>query len=138
MTPRQIALVTETLRSLDLDLLAADFYRRVFLGSPALATMFTTDPAVQRARFATELSTLVGSIQDLDTFCSSAEALGARHRGYGARPGHYRLMGAALMSTLAAALGDGWTADVEEAWVLAYDLTAETMMGGALKMTPPS
>ena len=47
-------------------------------------------------------------------------------------------MGAALMSTLAAALGDGWTADVEEAWVLAYDLTAETMMGGALKMTPPS
>ena len=55
--------------------------------------MFTTDPRVQRARFATELATLVGSIQDLDTFCSSAEALGARHRGYGARAAHYRLMG---------------------------------------------
>ena len=95
--------------------------------------MFTTDPALQRSRFATELATLVGSIQDLDTFCSSAEALGARHRGYGARAAHYRLMGTALMASLAAALGAGWTAEVEEAWMLAYNLTAETMMAGALK-----
>ena len=85
MTPRQIGLVTETLGSLDLDVLAADFYRRVFDTSPHLAPMFTTDPALQRSRFVTELSALVGSIQDLDRFCSSAEALGARHRGYGAR-----------------------------------------------------
>ena len=87
MTPRQIGLVTETLGSLDLDVLAADFYRRVFDTSPHLATMFTTDPALQRSRFATELAALVRSIQDLDTFCSSAEALGARHRGYGAQAG---------------------------------------------------
>jgi len=85
MTPRQIGLVTETLGSLDLDLLVADFYRRVFDTCAQLATMFTTDPAVQRTRFATELATLVKSIRDLDTFCASAEALGVRHRGYGAR-----------------------------------------------------
>ena len=58
--------------------------------------MFTSDPAIQRVRFATELATLVGSIRQLDTFCSSAHALGARHRDYGARAVHYRLMGAAL------------------------------------------
>ena len=100
--------------------------------------MFTTDPAVQRARFATELATLVRSIQELDTFCSRAEALGARHHGYGARAGHYRLMGDALMATLAAALGDGWTGDVEEAWTLAYNLTAEAMLTGALKESCPN
>ena len=138
MTPRQIRLVTETLGSLDLDILAADFYRRVFDTSPHLATMFTTDPALQRTRFATELATLVGSIRDFETFCSSAEALGVRHRGYGARAAHYRLMGTALMASLAAALGTGWTADVEEAWMLAYNLTAETMMAGAMKGAPPS
>jgi hemoglobin-like flavoprotein len=138
MTPRQIALVTETLGSLDLDQLAADFYRRVFTGSPALATMFTTDPAVQQVRFATELASLVGSIQQLDTFCSSAEALGARHHDYGARPGHYRLMGDALMASLAAALGDGWSNEVEQAWLLAYNLTAETMMTGALRRSLPT
>ena len=139
MTPRQIGLVTETNGSLDLDLLAADVYRRVFDTCPQLATMFTTDPAVQRTRFATELATLVESIRDLDTFCASAEALGARHRGYGARAAHYRLMGTALMASLAAALDVRWTAEVEEAWKLAYNLTAETMMAGALKTgTRPS
>ena len=138
MTPHQIALVTETLGGLDLDLLAGDFYRRVFAASPATATMFTSDPAVQRARFATELATLVGSIQELDKFCASADGLGARHRGYGVRAGDYRLMGSALMETLAAALGDGWTADVEEAWTLAYNLIAETMMAGGLNGRPPS
>jgi hypothetical protein len=83
-TPRQIALVAESLESLDLDALADQFYRRVFAGGPALAAMFTSDPAVQRGRFTTELAALVGSIQRLDTFCSSAHALGARHRDFGA------------------------------------------------------
>jgi len=137
MTPRQIRLVTETLGSLDLDILAADFYRRVFATSPRLATMFTSDPALQRSRFAIELATMVGSIQGLETFCSFAEALGARHRVYGARAAHYRLMGTTLMASLAAALGTGWTADVEDAWMLAYNLTAETMMAGAMKGAPP-
>jgi nitric oxide dioxygenase len=137
-TPRQIALVAESLESLDLDALADQFYRRVFAGGPALAAMFTSDPAVQRGRFTTELAALVGSIQRLDTFCSSAHALGARHRDYGARAAHYRVMGQALLSTLAAALGSRWTADVEEAWTLSYNLTAETMMTGALQRPPPS
>ena len=34
------------------------------------------------------------------------------------------------MGALAGALGDRWTDDVEEAWRLAYNLTAEVMMGG--------
>ena len=55
--------------------------------------MFTSDPAVQRTRFAAELAAVVGSIRELDTFCSSAQALGARHRDYGVRAAHYRLMG---------------------------------------------
>ena len=47
-------------------------------------------------------------------------------------------MGAALLAALAQRSGDGWTAEVEEAWALAYNLTAETMMTGALEVTPPS
>ena len=46
-------------------------------------------------------------------------------------------MGEALLSTLAAALGPRWTAEVEEAWALAYNLTAETMMAGALAKPRP-
>ena len=138
MTPGQITLVEQTLATVDLDTLAADFYRKAFTGDPALAAMFTDDPIIQRTRFAAELAAMVGSIRSLDTFCSTAKSLGARHRDYGVRAVHYRLMGDALLAALAAAVGDGWTTEVEEAWTLAYNLTAETMMTGAMQAPPPS
>jgi hemoglobin-like flavoprotein len=138
MTPGQMELVEETLASVDLEDLAGDFYRRAFAGDRALSAMFTSDPVVQQARFAAELAVIARSIRSLDAFASNARSLGARHRDYGVRPAHYRLMGEALLAALAAALGEGWTAEVEEAWTLAYNLTAETMMIGAMECPPRS
>ena len=103
MTPGQIVLVEQTLATVDLDALAADFYRRAFAADPSLAAMFTSDPLVQRTRFAAELAAMLGSIRSLDTFCSTAQSLGARHRDYGVHAVHYRLMGDALLAALAAA-----------------------------------
>jgi nitric oxide dioxygenase len=133
VTPSQIALVESSLDRLDLDEVAASFYERAFAADPALAGMFTADPAVQRARFAAELAEIVRSIHSIDSFQPAARALGVRHRGYGVRAAHYRLMGAALLGALAEAMGDGWTPEAEEAWTLAYNLIAETMMTGALE-----
>ena len=90
--------------------------------------MFTADPVVQRKRFADELSLIVASIRHHDGFLSTTSAVGARHYEYGVRAAHFRLMGEALMSALAAALGRQWTAEAEQAWRLAYNLTAEVMM----------
>jgi hemoglobin-like flavoprotein len=133
MTPEQIALVERSLASIDVDDLTVAFYERAFAAEPAIAAMFTTDPAVQRARFAAELGAIVASIRSLDTMAATARALGARHRGYGVCAAHYRLMGDALSGALAEALGSGWTDDVDEAWTMAYNLTAELMMTGALE-----
>ena len=128
MTPEQIALVEDTVVTVDIKAVAADFYRRAFAREPGLEAMFATDRSVQEARFAAELATIVTSIRDHDAFLGVARALGVRHRRYGVRPVHYRLMGDVLFEALAAALGDGWTSRVEEAWRTAYSLTAETMM----------
>jgi hemoglobin-like flavoprotein len=91
---------------------------------------------VQRARFARELSEVVRTIRSLDVFEPAVRALGVRHRSYGVRVGHYRIMGAALLEALAAALGPVWTTEAAEAWALAYNLTAETMLSGALDHRP--
>jgi hemoglobin-like flavoprotein len=136
MTPGQITLVEETLATIDLDAVAADFYRRATEAKPSVAEMFTTDPAVQRSRFARELSEIVRTIRTLDQFEPAVRALGVRHRSYGVRVGHYRIMGAALLDALAAALGTAWTAEAAEAWGLAYNLTAETMLSGAMDLPP--
>ena len=133
MTPGQISAVEGSLASVDLDQLTADFYRRAFAEDPSLSEMFTSDPAVQRRRFAAELDEIVHSMRSMDAFEPGVRALGARHSGYGVRAAHYRLMGRALLAALAAALGERWTADVQEAWSLAYNLTAETMLQGAME-----
>jgi hemoglobin-like flavoprotein len=136
MTPEQIQMVEDTVGAVDLQILAADFYARAFRRDPALLEMFTSDPTVQQARFAAELAEIVASIRRLDRFCPAVRALGARHRGYGVRAAHYRLMGEILLDALATALGSQWTPAVEEAWALAYALTAETMLAGALEAPP--
>ena len=131
MTPRQIEIVEASLDHVDLRELAADFYRRALTSEPELARMFTTDWEVQQVRFATELDAIVRLIRSYDEFVAVGRALGARHRGYGVVAAHYRLMGEALVGALAGALGPDWNDEVEDAWRLAYNLTAETMMSGA-------
>ena len=133
MTPEQIAVVERTVRAADpaLDAIAADFYRRLFAADPALEELFTTDPAVQRARFATHLKDILLAIRDHDRFLQQARALGARHVAYRVRAVHYRLVGNALLAALGAQLGPVWTPEVAEAFRLAYNLMAEVMMAGA-------
>jgi hemoglobin-like flavoprotein len=134
MTPEQIVLVEQSLSSLRprIDDLARDFYRRLFAADPALEAMFTTDPAVQRMKFALELDEIGHSIRSHGDFLTRAHDLGVRHAGYGARSAHYRTVQGALLAALAAAVGqDAWTPELEEAWRLAYNLIAEAMMAGA-------
>jgi hemoglobin-like flavoprotein len=131
VTPEQITAVEATLEDprLHLDAVAADFYRRLFDASPDVAPLFSADPAVQRRRFGSELETIARTIGRHPAFLAEVSHLGARHRGYGVRAAHYRLAGPPLLDALAAALGNGWTPEVAEAWGLAYHLTVETMMG---------
>ena len=133
MTPEEITLVEQSLPVLRplLDDVAADFYRRLFAADPTVRQLFTTDPAVQREKFVAELEEIVGAIRHHDEFLRRARASGVRHAGYGVRAAHYRVVGAALLDALGAALGPGWTAQLEEAWRLAYNLIAEVMMAGA-------
>jgi hemoglobin-like flavoprotein len=131
VTPRQIEIVEGTLDAVSLPALSAAFYGRALDTDPELARMFTAGRRVQEARFATELTAIVRSIRSHDEFLAAGRALGGRHRGYGVVATHYRVMGDALLAALAAALGPAWDAETEEAWRLAYNLTAETMLSGA-------
>jgi nitric oxide dioxygenase len=133
MTPEQIALVEESWAALSgsRDDVAADFYQRLFAAEPAVVELFGTEPAEQRAKFTTELRQIIFSIRQHEAFLGRARALGARHKAYGVRAAHYRLVEMALLGALAAALGDRWTDDMARAWQLAYRLTAEAMLAGA-------
>ena len=131
MTAEQIELVESTLASIDVEALAADFYFRAFNADSQLSAMFTTDPKTQQTRFAAELGVIVSAMHRPEDFREETHELGLRHRGFGVRPGHYRVMGDALLAALQYALGDRWDSDVEAAWREAFRLTAESMLEGA-------
>ena len=138
MTPEQITLVQSSFERLgpDLPALTARFYEELFERDPALRPLFTTDMAEQRVKFAQKLTEIVQSIPRLDQLLVHTRALGARHVGYGVRASDYQTVGDSLIAAIAAVLGDEFDAPMREAWVLAFNIVAETMLEGAAAARP--
>jgi nitric oxide dioxygenase len=138
MTPEQITLVQSSFKRLgpDLPALTARFYEELFERDPALRPLFTTDMAEQRVKFAQKLTEIVRSMPRLGELLVHTRALGARHVGYGVRAMDYQTVGDSLIAAIAAVLGDELDAATREAWVLAFNIVAETMLEGAAEARP--
>ena len=140
MTPEQITLVQSSFQRLGprLPAMATRFYQELFARDPALRPLFTTPMAEQKVKFAQKLTEIVRAMPSLDELLAHTRALGARHVGYGVRAADYQTLGDALLAALAAILGDSFDAPTREAWTLAYNLVAETMLEGAAAARPIS
>ena len=138
MTPAQITLGQSSFQRLGphLPAVAARFYQDLFARDPALRPLFTTPLAQQEVKFAEKLTEIVRAMPRLDELLTHTRALGARHAGYGVRAADYQPLGDALLAALAAVLGDSFDAPTREAWTLAYNLVAETMLEGAAAARP--
>ena len=140
MTPEQITLVQSSFQRLgpQLPAMATRVYQELFARDPALRPVFTTPMAEQKVKFAQKLTEIVWAMPSLDELLAHTRALGARHVGYGVRAADYQTLGDALLAALAAILGDSFDAPTREAWALAYNLVAETMLEGAAAARPIS
>ena len=138
MTPEQITLVQSSFDSLGslLPKMTERFYEELFSAKPDLRQLFTTDLAEQQVKFAQKLAQLVHSMPRLDEFLAHTKALGARHVSYGVRAGDYAYVGEALIAALAYVLGETFDRATADAWALAYNLVAETMLEGAAAARP--
>ncbi len=138
MTPEQISLVQSSFDSLGplLPAMTARFYQELFGRYPSLRPLFTTDLAEQQVKFAGKLTEIVEAMPRLDKLLVHTRALGARHVAYAVRAGDYRKVESALLAALAAVLGDDFDAATREAWAVAYNLVAETMLEGAAAARP--
>lgn len=60
------------------------------------------------------------------------QQLGMRHVGYGLKPEYFDLAGKILIEVLVEWLGEGFTKEVENAWVMVSGFMVATMHGGYL------
>lgn len=135
MTPQQIALVRESFEPLKpLAATVADaFYAQLFARDPALRSLFRGSGMAEQGERLMQM--LAAAIDLLDRPASLTPVLlklGERHAGYGVAEAHYASVGAALLDTLAAGLGDDFTPDVRDAWTTMYGHVARTMQAGAV------
>ena len=138
MTPEQITLVQSSFERLgpDLPAVTARFYQEVFERDPSLRPLFPFDMAELRVKFAQKLTEIVHAMPRLDELLSHTRALGARHVGYGVRATDYQTVGDSLIAAIAAVLGEEFDAATREAWILAFNIVAETMLEGAAAARP--
>ena len=133
MTPHQIQLVQTSFAQVApiADTAAELFYQRLFATDPTASALFKGDMKEQGRKLMQMIGVAVKGLDRLDSIVPAVQALGRRHRGYGGAEAQYDSVGAALLWTLGQGLGAAFTAEVKEAWTLAYGILATTMKDAA-------
>lgn len=107
------------------------FYKKLFELDPALKPLFPSGDeamATQGNKLMMMLSSAVAGLNNLEALVPILQNLGKRHVEYKVQPSHYDTVGAALLDTLAAGLGDDFTPEVKEAWASVYGTMATVMI----------
>jgi hemoglobin-like flavoprotein len=134
MTPQQIHLIRSSFEPLKplAATVAEAFYAQLFARDPALRALFRGgDMGEQGARLMQMLGAAIELLDRPNSLDPVLRKLGERHVGYGVVAAHYASVGAALLDTLSAGLGEGFTPEVREAWTAMYGHVAQTMQQGA-------
>lgn len=113
------------------DKAAEIFYAKLFEKDPSLKSMFKGDMKAQGAKLMTMIGTAVNGLDDLNSIVPAVQNLGRNHVGYGVKDSHYDTVGASLLETLEAGLGDDFTPAVKDAWTEVYTVLATTMKDAA-------
>lgn len=133
LSAKQIHMIRDSwLRVLPIKERAAElFYERLFELDPNVKPLFKGKLDFQGDKLMTTLNVVVNSLDDLSGVEAMLQAMGKRHIIYGVEAAHYETVGAALLWVLKQGLGEYFTQEVEEAWVIAYGLIATTMKEAA-------
>lgn len=115
----------------DPDRFGREFYDRLFALAPALRRLFPADLTHQRDKLVRALTVLVRGLDAPQALVPTLRQLGARHVGYGVQPGHYVLVGEALVDTLDS-LGEArLDAPTRAGWSRLFGWVAAHMLEGA-------
>jgi len=114
------------------DELVDTFYARLFTAAPAVRPLFAgTDLPRQKAMLLATLVLLRTSLRNLDAILPKLRDVGARRVAYGAERGHYAVVAAVLIGSMAELAGDAWRPEHGRAWAAAFDVVAGAMLEGA-------
>lgn len=113
---------------------AALFYENLFRRDADLRSLFRSDLGTQGTRLMQMIAFAVNRLGNPDALVPALQKLGRDHVRYGVQESHYNTVGAALIETLEAGLGDAFTTEVRDAWIEVYGLISQIMQAAASEM----
>jgi hemoglobin-like flavoprotein len=133
MNQHQVALVQSSWEKVIpiADIAADVFYEKLFEMDGSLRALFPQDMKEQKKKLLSTLGRVVSSLDRLPDVLPAVRALGRKHVGYGVKPQHYQVVGAALLATLEVGLGDAFSNEVRVAWADTYGALAKAMSEAA-------
>ena len=136
MTPMQKSLVQLSFKQIVsiADIAAELFYDRLFELDPSLKPLFKGNMKDQGRKLMNMIGTAVIGLDHLDQLVPAVQSLGKRHVAYGVKDSHYDTVATALLWTLEKGLGEEYTDDMREAWVVVYTLLTSTMKEAAAEV----
>jgi len=131
MTPERRRLAQQAFATIQplADELGVLFYSRLFELDPALRGLFKHDLANQAHSLMTMLQLAIEGLDAPEKFTLALHNLGVRHWDYGVQPEQYATVSAALLWTLAHALGPAFTPEVEAALTEVLSIITDQMQG---------
>lgn len=106
------------------------FYQRLFELAPEVRELFPADLSKQARKLHDTLTWVVRHLERPEELLRALHALGDRHAGYKVQVDHYAAVGSALIWMFQQCLGDRFTEDMEEAWIIAYAFISGEMERG--------
>lgn len=112
---------------------AATFYAELLTIDPSLRQMFRGDMIVQGEKLMSMLAAITEGLQNPQELLPKVRALAVKHLEYGVEASHYAMVSKALLRTLKHELGHDFTPAAHEAWSIAYQFLADTMIEAAYR-----
>jgi hemoglobin-like flavoprotein len=110
----------------------ATFYATLFDRYPEVEPLFVhAAMSEQGTKLFQSLVLVVDNLKKPDALSNALKSLGTRHLKYGVLPGHYPMVGTALLAAFEVHLDTDWTPEVSQAWKDAYGAVTELMLEGA-------
>lgn len=113
-------------------LLTTYFYNRMFNGNPELKNVFNAGNQAsgkQQTALAMAVLAYAENIENPSVLMPVLDKIGHKHVSLDIRPEHYAIVGRHLLASIKEVLGDAATAEIMEAWTLAYKQLAAIMSG---------
>lgn len=109
--------------------LTRNFYVSLFKKFPDVVPMFeNTSVEEQHQKLWGALQLVASSLRKPEALMGALNALGKRHKDYGALPAHYDAVAETLLEEMDKLAGDLWTAEVQTAWKDALTTIATIMI----------